>query len=68
MKKTATFYRQICEILKSEPNEITHIGDHFEFDYLVPRSLGIRAYYLDRSGKEKGEFVLSDLRDIEGKI
>ena len=50
VKKTIGFYQQICQILKANPPEIVHVGDHYEFDYLVPRSLGIHAFYLDRSG------------------
>ncbi len=68
VKKTIDFYRRICEILRVEPREIVHIGDHYEFDYLVPRSLGIHAFYLDRSGERKGDFVLSDLRDLEKEV
>ena len=65
VKKTASFYQRICEILGANPEEIVHVGDHYEFDYLVPRSLGIHAFYLDRSGKQNGDFVLRDLRDLE---
>lgn len=68
VKKTGAFYKKICEILGSRPDEIVHVGDHFEFDYLVPRSLGINAFYLDRSCKHEGEFIISDLRELEGKI
>lgn len=68
VKKTAQFYQRICEILKAEPGEIVHVGDHYEFDYLVPQSLGIEAFYLDRSGKQNGDSVLSDLRDLEQKL
>ena len=68
VKKTIDFYRRICEILRVEPPEIVHVGDHYEFDYLVPRSLGIHAFYLDRSGERKGDFVISDLRDLEKKV
>jgi putative hydrolase of the HAD superfamily len=68
VKKTTQFYQQICEILEAEPVEIVHVGDHYEFDYLVPQSLGIRAFYLDRSGKKNGNSVLSDLRDLEKKL
>jgi HAD superfamily hydrolase (TIGR01549 family) len=68
VKKTIDFYRRICEILRVEPREIVHVGDHYEFDYLVPRSLGIHAFYLDRSGERKGDFVLSDLRDLEKRV
>lgn len=64
VKKTAGFYRRICEVLGVAPHEIIHVGDHYEFDYLAPRSLGIRAFYLDRSGGKNGEFVISDLRQL----
>jgi putative hydrolase of the HAD superfamily len=68
VKKTVGFYERICEILGTRPQEIVHVGDHYEFDYLVPRSLGIHAFYLDRSGKQNGDFVLRDLRDLEEKL
>ena len=68
VKKTADFYRRICQILGVRPQEIVHVGDHHEFDYLVPRSLGIHAFYLDRSGKQKGDFTLSDLGDFEKRL
>jgi putative hydrolase of the HAD superfamily len=68
VKKTAEFYQQICDILNVDPQEIVHVGDHHEFDYLVPRRLGIHAFYLDRSGEQKGEFVLRSLKDLEERI
>jgi putative hydrolase of the HAD superfamily len=68
VKKTIGFYRQICQILGANPEEIVHIGDHYEFDYLVPRTLGIQAFYLDRSGKQRGDFVISNLRDFEKRL
>ena len=68
MKKTIGFYRQICQILGANPEEIVHIGDHYEFDYLVPRTLGIQAFYLDRSGEHKGDFVIWNLRDLEKRL
>jgi putative hydrolase of the HAD superfamily len=68
VKKTIEFYQRICQILGVSPQEIVHIGDHYEFDYLVPRRLGIRAFYLDRSGEQKGEFILQDLRDFEKRV
>lgn len=68
VKKTAGFYSRICQILEAVPDEIVHVGDHYEFDYLVPQSLGIHAVYLDRSGEKKGGFVIQDLRNLEEKI
>lgn len=68
VKKTIHFYQTICELLKVSPHEMVHVGDHYEFDYLVPRSIGIHAFYLDRSGKQKGKFILSDLKELEEKV
>jgi HAD superfamily hydrolase (TIGR01549 family) len=68
VKKTAGFYQRICEVLGARPQEIVHVGDHYEFDYIAPRSLGIYAFYLDRSGEKDGEFVISDLRDLVKRL
>ena len=68
VKKTKGFYQRICQILGTRPQEIVHVGDHYEFDYVVPRSLGIHAFYLNRSGEQKGEFTLSNLRDLERRL
>jgi HAD superfamily hydrolase (TIGR01549 family) len=68
VKKTTGFYQRICQILETRPQEIVHVGDHYEFDYLVPRSLGIRAFYLDRSGKRSGNSVIPELKDLEERF
>jgi HAD superfamily hydrolase (TIGR01549 family) len=68
VKKTMDFYRRICQILEAKPQDIVHVGDHYEFDYLAPRSLGIHAFYLNRSCERKGDFIISDLRDLEEKL
>jgi putative hydrolase of the HAD superfamily len=68
VKKTVDFYEKICQILRITPPEIIHVGDHFEFDYLVPRAMGIRAFYLDRSSNHRGEFILKDLGELEKKL
>ena len=68
VKKTAGFYQRICTLLRTQPQEIIHIGDHYEFDYLVPQSLGIHAFYLDRSDERKGDFIIKDLKDLEEKL
>jgi putative hydrolase of the HAD superfamily len=68
VKKTGEFYERICNILRIEPSEMIHIGDHKEFDYIIPRKLGVKPFYLDREGKEKGDFVVKDLNDFQNKI
>ena len=68
VKKTPRFYRRICEMLKIPPEEIAHVGDHYEFDYLVPRSIGIQAFFLDRSGQRNGDSFLRSLEDLEKEL
>jgi len=68
VKKTTDFYRHLCRILGIVPEEIVHVGDHFEFDYLVPQALGIQSFYLDRRAQRKGDFVLWDLWSLEERM
>ena len=65
VKKTALLYRQICDIMGVKPFETVHIGDLYEFDYLVPKGAGIESYYLDRDGNgPKDEFTVRDLKEF----
>jgi len=68
VKKTASVYRRVCEALNVEPREMAHVGDHRNFDSLVPRRLGVQAFYLDRRGRETGKFVVHDLREFESRL
>ncbi|MEE8174148.1 MAG: HAD family hydrolase [Dehalococcoidia bacterium] len=68
VKKTPEFYLGVCRALSIEPGELAHIGDHWDFDYLVPKSLGIRALYLDRSGQKKADFTITDLSQVAAKL
>ncbi len=55
--------------MATEPSNAIHVGDHYEFDYLVPKSLGMEAYYLDRDGeKPKDSFTVKNLRDFAALI
>lgn len=68
VKKEENIYKEICEILKIKPEELIHVGDHYKFDYLVPRKIGIKAYYLDRKGEKKGKHIVKDLKEFKEKI
>jgi HAD superfamily hydrolase (TIGR01549 family) len=68
VKKTTGFYHRICQMLGAHPHEIVHVGDHYEFDYLIPRKLGICTFYLDRLGKQNGDFVIRGLRELEKRL
>ena len=65
VKKTPEFYNQVCEIMETDPKDTIHVGDHYEFDYLIPKKLGIKAYYLNRDGdRHRGQFVVKDLKEF----
>jgi len=68
VKKVTDFYAMICKKLNISPQEMIHVGDHKEFDYLSPQKLGITSYYLDRKKQTSGVHIVSDLNEFEKKI
>jgi len=65
VKKTVNLYQRICNILEISPQEMIHIGDDRNFDFDVPRRLGILAFHLDRTGRNKGELVIYSLEELK---
>ena len=68
VKKTDKLYQRVCSILGVSPQEMIHVGDDRKFDFDVPRRLGILAFYLDRTGKQEGEFVIHSLQELNRKL
>ena len=68
IKKTAQFYGHICQLLRISPHEMVHVGDHWEFDYLVPKKLGIRALHIDRSWTRRGDDVIRNLAEVVERL
>ena len=68
VKKTVKLYQRVCSILGVSPQEMIHVGDDRKFDFDVPRRLGILAFYLDRTGKQEGEFVIHSLQELNRKL
>ncbi len=71
VKKSNGFYARVCGIMDVQPQEVVHTGDHWVFDFLNPRKIGINAYYLDRKRsrsrevkREGDEFVICDLNEL----
>ena len=61
-KKNILIYNKILKTLKIKPEEMLHIGNHFDFDYIAPRKIGIKAVLIDRSGKNKK--AIKELNEI----
>ena len=64
VKKSPAFYQRICKLLGVGPHELMHVGDHWEFDYQIPRGMGIAAFYISRGGDRSGPDVIRDLRTL----
>ncbi|MFH1511690.1 MAG: hypothetical protein ABIF10_08425 [Candidatus Woesearchaeota archaeon] len=64
MKKDEVVYKKILDILKITPSEMVHVGDSMKYDYEIPTKLGIKAFIIDRQGKEEGEQVIRSLYEL----
>ncbi len=66
-KDEEVFLKVLAE-LNLQPPELYHVGDSIVFDFEVPKKVGVKAYLLDRSGEEKGEFVVNNLLEFASKV
>ena len=64
LAKDEEVYGGVLAELGIGPAEMLHVGDHPEYDYAVPRRLGISALLLDRSGEKQGPDIIHDLREL----
>ena len=63
--KNSEIYSKISKTLKVVPEQILHIGDHWEFDYLAAQKAGMKVVYLDRSNTKEGKFVIHNLGEVK---
>lgn len=63
-RKTEEFYIKIAKELNVEPNEIVHVGDDEKYDYIVPRKVGVNAYYLNRNRRENSQYTITNLLEL----
>jgi putative hydrolase of the HAD superfamily len=68
MTKDTDIYREICDELKIQPEELVHIGNNPDFDYKIPSSIGVNAFLIDRIGHRKEPSVVRDLYEFEEKV
>ncbi len=68
VKKHPVFYDNISKDLNVQPEEIVHIGDSYEFDFVSAKKAGLNSYFLDRSGLNRGKNIVNSLDDFVKKI
>jgi len=62
-------YKRVADIMRTEPKNMVHIGDHVHYDYSFPKRAGLKAYYINRLGRKvKGRYVVSDLREFVERV
>jgi HAD superfamily hydrolase (TIGR01549 family) len=62
--KTADFWAGMCRDLGVDPGQVVHIGDHRQFDFIEPASIGIKAFHLDRDRKAGAAASLQSLTEL----
>jgi putative hydrolase of the HAD superfamily len=66
--KTLEFFLEVCRQMGVSPQEMAHVGDLWEQDFVVPREAGITAFHLDRRGERKDHRSLTSLADLETRL
>lgn len=64
-KRDEGVYRQLLKRMNLKPKDLIHVGDDYEFDYRIPKRIGIKAILIDRNEEKKGKEIIHDLREIE---
>lgn len=61
-KPAESFYRKLATLAGAAPEEIVYVGDNYEHDVVGPKSLGMRAVWLNRGKEEIPEGVAGRVR------
>ena len=65
--KTPAFYLRVCEEMGVSPEEVAHVGDNWQFDFTMPRQIGVNTFHLNREG-QPGLESITDLRQLEPRL
>ena len=66
--KTKDFYHKMCQALDVPPEQVLHIGDNWQFDFIAARETGIHAIYLDRKGEISHQSSLTNLVQLKAYL
>lgn len=66
--KTPEFFLEVCRQMSVSPEEMAHVGDLWEQDFIAANEAGIKAFHLDRKGERKDARSLRSLTDLEKRL
>ena len=66
--KTPEFYLEVCRQMRISPQEMAHVGDLWEQDFLAAKQAGLKAFHIDRRGERKDSNSLESLEDLEKRL
>lgn len=66
--KTREFYHKMCQALDVPPEQVLHVGDNWQFDFVAARETGIHALHLDRKGENNHQSSLTDLGQLKAYL
>ena len=66
--KSPGLFTEICRQMGVSPQEVAHVGDLWEQDFLTAKEAGLKAFHLDRRGQRKGSRSLKSLAEFEARI
>jgi len=66
--KTPEFYLEVCRQMGIAPEEMAHVGDLWEQDFLAAKEAGLKAFHLDRKGERRDRRSLRSLGELEARL
>ncbi|MEM4312256.1 MAG: HAD family hydrolase [Nitrososphaerales archaeon] len=63
-RKNRDFYLLVCSKLDLKPEELAHVGDDPLYDYILPRSLGINSFLIDRNLNRSNNDRINSLLEL----
>ena len=66
--KTPEFYLKMCQALGVKPSQVVHIGDNWQFDFVSPSEVGIKAFYLDRKRQISNQNSVANLLQFKVQL
>ena len=67
-KNGTTVYEKVCAACEVSPNQLVHIGDDPDFDFEIPKKLGINAFLIDRTRIKTGQFIVDSLEKFTNEL